>query len=61
MKVKEFIEKLQQLDQEKDIWLVYDCFYVSEPEVETLKDDDDCIGAYYGKSSKVGDYAIFAG
>ncbi len=56
MKVKEFIEQLQQLDQEKDIWIIYDTYSVWEPEVEIIKDNDS-----FAKPGKVGDYAMWAG
>lgn len=58
MKVKEFIEQLQQLDQEKDIWLIYDTYMVWEPEVEVIKETDS-----FGKDkgAEVGDYVMWAG
>lgn len=31
MKVKELIEKLQTLDQEKNIWVFYDLYDLQEP------------------------------
>ena len=34
MKVKEFINHLRQLDQEKDIWVLYDRYTAFAPEVE---------------------------
>ena len=59
MKVKEFIEHLQTLDQDKDIHIVYDSYYVFEPEVLIADEDwdfDDKIVKY----SK-GDYLIEVG
>ena len=32
MKVKELIEKLQTLDQEKNIWVNYDLYELQEPD-----------------------------
>ena len=32
MKVKELIEKLQTLDQEKNIWVFYDLYAMQEPD-----------------------------
>ena len=55
MKVKEFIEQLQKLDQEKNIWIIYDTFAVWEPEVETIEEGDQ------GHGAEVGDYVMFAG
>ena len=55
MKVKEFIEQLQKLDQDKNIWIIYDTFSVWEPEVETIDED------HKGHGAEVGDYAMFAG
>ena len=31
MKVRELIEELQKLDQERNIWLVYDLYLAYEP------------------------------
>lgn len=56
MKVKEFIQQLQQLDQEKDIWIVYDTFAAWEPEVEVIDEDHNNADA-----GKVGDYVMWAG
>ena len=56
MKVKEFIQQLQQLDQEKDIWIVYDTFSAWEPEVEVIDEDHNTADA-----GKVGDYVMCAG
>lgn len=41
MKVKEFIEHLQTLDQDKDIYVVYDSFLVFDPEVSIADEDWD--------------------
>lgn len=53
MKVKELIEQLQKLNQEKDIWVVYDCVYPQTPSFDELKEDD----IMWKDSAKVGDYA----
>lgn len=50
MKVKELIELLQNLDQEKNIWVLYDTFEPQEPDFEICK-EGDAIGV-----CKVGDY-----
>lgn len=55
MTVREFIEHLQTLDPDKNIWVIYDNFYTWEPEAEVIGEADEC------KEAKVGDYAIFAG
>lgn len=39
MKVKEFIEHLQTLDQDKDIHIVYDSYYVFDPEITIAEED----------------------
>ena len=48
MKVKEFIDELQKLDQEKEIWLIYDTFFCWEPLVEVAEnrnaDDTPSVG-----------------
>ena len=59
MRVKEFIEHLQTLDQEKDIHIVYDCCYVFEPEVSMANEDWE-LGNKTFKYRK-GDYLIEVG
>ena len=44
MKVKELIAELQKLDQEKNIWNVYDTLMVYPPEIETAH--PDVIGSF---------------
>lgn len=39
MKVYEFIKLLETLDQEKDIHIVYDTYYVYAPEVDVAEED----------------------
>lgn len=59
MKVKEFIEYLQTLDQDKDIYVVYDSFLVFDPEVSIADEDwelDDKTFKY-----RKGDYLIEVG
>lgn len=62
MTVKEFIEELKKLDQDKDIWLMYDPPYsVGEPEVDHLIDDkSDYAKMFSDREVKEGDYAIIA-
>lgn len=50
MKVKDFIAQLQTLDQEKDIWFIYDGM-PQEPEIEVVTEHDARRGC------KLGDYA----
>lgn len=50
MKVKELIEQLQKLDQEKNIWVLYDTFIPQEPEFEICTESDaiqDCEAGDY--------------
>ena len=59
MKVKEFIEYLQTLDPDKDIYVVYDSFLVFDPEVSIADEDwelDDKTFKY-----RKGDYLIEVG
>lgn len=58
MKVKEFIEHLQTLDQERNIWVRYDGVYFYEPTVD--KDTvDEWEAEEYGKQGIIeGDYTI---
>ena len=39
MKVKELIEQLQKLDQEKNIWVLYDLCFPQEPQFSASKED----------------------
>lgn len=61
MKVKELIEYLQTLDQEKNIWQMYDPPYAcGEVEVTHLVGDDAIYAGLFDKV-EVGDYAIISG
>lgn len=61
MKVKEFIRQLEQLDQEKEIFVIYDSFSLFDPEVE-VADEDSCRLHYLEqKGLREGDYVIIAG
>lgn len=57
MKVKELIEELKKLDQDKGIWVLYDGFREFPPLPNYLADDE------YGNVGEVqiGDYIIDAG
>lgn len=60
MKVKEYIESLKKLDQEKNIWMIYDSFSVFDPT------PDRVAGAYEAQrfakhGIKEGDYIIGVG
>lgn len=59
MKVKELIKNLSKLDQEKDIWIVYDAYYPMEPWVDSFIREED-IDTYkeYDKDVNIGDYVI---
>ena len=63
MKVRELIEELQKLDQEKNIWQMYDPPYaVDEVEITHLVGDDaDYAEMFSRRGVKVGDYAIICG
>lgn len=62
MKVKELIEKLSRLDQERDIWIGYDYPHdVQEPDFRAFEESD--ISDYFGYNDdriRVGDYIHFA-
>lgn len=61
MKVKDFINELQKLDQDKDIWLMYDPpFAVGEPKVEHLVGGTAGYADMYDEVAR-GDYAIICG
>lgn len=59
MKVKELIEQLQKLDQERNIWVRYDGVYFYAPTID--KDNvDEWEAKEYGEEQgiKEGDYTI---
>ena len=60
MKVKELIEQLQKLDQDKGIWIIYDTFQPIKPEVdeEVINEEDAEYYRRYEEDCKVGDYTI---
>lgn len=59
MKVKEFMEKLRQLDQEKNIWVFYDPPYACwEPDPTVV---EPFYERMYPNQVKEGDYAIICG
>ena len=58
MKVKEFIEHLQTLDQERNIWVRYDGVYFDEPTVDKDTVDEWEAEAYGKQGIKEGDYTI---
>jgi len=41
MKVKELIKKLEEFDQEKDIWILYDRFSSQVPEFNVSEEEID--------------------
>jgi len=38
--VKQFIEELQKLDQDKPIWIYYDLAFAFEPDIEVSNGED---------------------
>lgn len=56
MKVKELIEQLLKLDQEKNIWVRYDGVYFYRPEIEeeTISEWEEM--AHKNQGVKEGDY-----
>jgi len=56
--IKQFIEELQKLDQNKPIWVYYDGYYAFEPEVKVSDGTD-----YTSENSEIinkDDYIIVA-
>lgn len=49
-KVKELVEELLKLDQEKNIWVLYDTIYAQVPEFVPVTENKAC------DEMKVGDY-----
>lgn len=62
MKVRELIEELQKLDQDKNIWLMYDPPYaICEPDITHLIGDNSEYACMYDRDGvKEGDYAMIA-
>ena len=60
MKVKELIEQLKKLDQEKGIWIIYDSFQPLKPEVDDVvrTEEDAEYFRRYENDVSVGDYVI---
>lgn len=59
MKVKELIEELQKLDQERNIWLIYNLYAAYEPCVRIANEFE--VGEYeypHNKVVKEGDYVL---
>ena len=59
MKVKELIEELKKLDQEKGIWVVYDGFTAFPPIPNETVEDESYLIPEDGMLK--GDYVIWAG
>jgi hypothetical protein len=57
MKVKELIEKLQELNPEKNIWIFYDLCSMQEPTIDTTVDKET---ASQFEETNEGDYLIEA-
>lgn len=60
MTVKEYIESLKKLDQEKNIWMIYDSFGVFEPTPDHVADAYEA-KRYAKHGIKEGDYIIGVG
>ena len=60
MTVREYIEHLQTLDQDKGIWVIYDTYFAFDPTPDDVADNGD--EKLHGrKGLKAGDYVITAG
>lgn len=60
MKVKELIEELKKLDQEKGIWIAYDYPYAMFEPVPDKIADEECVECFKEKGVEEGDYIISA-
>jgi hypothetical protein len=58
MTVKELIEQLQKLDQERNIWVRYDYVYFYEPTIDEDNIDEWESKEYGEQGIKEGDYTI---
>lgn len=56
MKVKELVEELQKLDQERNVWLYYDCYAFQEPDIDMVNEEQ----AFGHEQVNIGDYKINA-
>ena len=62
MTVKDFIARLQELDQDKNIWQIYDMCEAWEPEITHIVDSNsEYADMLAEKGVKEGDYAMLAG
>lgn len=61
MTVRELIEHLKTLDQDKGIWVEYDTIYVSSPTPDTTFRSYEIDEQYKRSGVKAGDYKIIAG
>lgn len=61
MKVKELIEELKKLDQEKGIWVAYDFPCAIFPPTPDDVADEDYLQYFKDKGVEIGDYIITAG
>ena len=62
MKVREYIEELKKLDQEKGIWVCCDTFSISSPMPDETAEGYfvDYLEKYYNVEIEEGDYIINA-
>ena len=62
MKVREYIEELKKLDQEKGIWVCYDSFIILSPLADETAEGHfvDYLEKYYNVEIEEGDYIINA-
>ena len=61
MKVKELIEELSKLDQEKGIWVAYNFPYDLFEPMPDHEADEDYLKYFKDKGVEEGDYIISAG
>ena len=63
MTVREYIAELQKLDQDRNLWLIYDDGIFWDADVPSIVDEDALykLGEDAEGEVEIGDYAIFAG
>lgn len=59
MKVKDYIDKLKELDPDKDIWVLYDGVAILSP-MPSSEADEELVSEHRNEGLNKGDYIISA-
>lgn len=61
MTIKELIEHLQDLDPDRNVWVIYDTFFAYKPDFSETMDEADCLCIDNRRDLKKGDYKMEVG